>query len=68
MLRFFAVVIVVALIGTGFGVSTGFGISSAQAQNAKGCSVEKCVAGCTQKGGRTCDRYCQNEMARRGCR
>jgi hypothetical protein len=62
MLRIFAIVAVLALTGTGFGVS------SAQAQKAGTCSVEKCVAACTKNGGRWCDRYCQNEISRQGCR
>ena len=63
MLRILAVIAVLML------TVTTFGVSSAQAQKAAApnCSVEKCVAACTKNAGRWCDRYCQNEMSRRGC-
>jgi hypothetical protein len=64
MFRISAVIAVFLLAG-----SAATGISPAQAQQPgkNACSLETCISTCTQRGGRTCDRYCQNEMARRGC-
>ncbi len=64
MLRISAVVLL--LVGL-----AAAGILPAQAQQPpkkNSCSLETCISICSQRGGRTCDRYCQNEMARRGCR
>jgi len=67
MLRISALIAMLLLAG-----SVAPGISSAQAQQPpakNSCSLEACIATCNQRGTvRTCDRYCQNEMARRGCR
>jgi hypothetical protein len=67
MLRISALLAVLSFAGL-----IAFNIAPAHAQKASGaksCSLEACVATCQQRGTvRTCDRYCQNEMARRGCR
>jgi hypothetical protein len=61
MIRILTVITVLTLI------DAGFGISSAQAQKPRSCSLEGCIAACNKQGGRTCNLYCQNEMSRRGC-
>ena len=67
MLRISAIIAVVSLMGF-----AAIGISPAQAQQLPGknsCSLEACVATCNKRGTvRNCNRYCENDMARRGCR
>jgi hypothetical protein len=67
MLRISAIIAVVSLVGF-----AAIGISSAQAQQLPGknsCSLDACVATCNKRGTvRSCDRYCERDMARRGCR
>jgi hypothetical protein len=51
---------------------TAIGLPPATAQQLRGknsCSVEACVATCNKRGTvRNCDRYCERDLARRGCR
>jgi hypothetical protein len=61
MVRLLAAAAVLSLVGIADS------ISMAQAQPKSSCSVEKCMAVCTKNGGRTCDLYCRNQMARNGC-
>lgn len=66
MFRISALIVMLLLAG-----SAATGISAAQAQQPgkNSCSLESCVATCHQRGSvRNCDRYCEGEMARRGCR
>ena len=67
MSRIFAVVAVAMLIATGFAISPSHAQKPPPKQGAS-CSLEGCMAKCTANAGRQRDRYCQNEMARRGCR
>jgi hypothetical protein len=64
MLRISAVLIaVLALTG-----ATAVDVCAARAQGAStkgGFSMEKCVASCTQGGGRLCDKYCAQKRATR---
>jgi hypothetical protein len=67
MLRISAVIAVLSLAGL-----VAIGSSPVTAQQLPGknsCSVEACVATCNKRGTvRNCDRYCERDMARRGCR
>jgi hypothetical protein len=69
MLRIAAILIIsLSLIG-----SASLGPAAAQAQQKASksggqCSLEACIDVCNKKGGRTCNLYCSNELARRGCR
>jgi hypothetical protein len=67
VLRISAVIAVLSLAGL-----TAIGLPPATAQQLPGknsCSVEACVATCNKRGTvRNCDRYCERDLARRGCR
>ena len=63
MLRFAAIIAVLSLIGTATTVSA----QTKPPPQAKNCSLAACEAACNKNGGRQCNLYCSNEMARRGC-
>jgi hypothetical protein len=66
MYRISALIAAVSLVGLAI-----IAISPAQAQQPgkNSCSLEACVATCHQRGSvRNCDKFCEGEMARRGCR
>jgi hypothetical protein len=61
------IIILMSLTGPAF-----VGLATAQAQqkankNSSACSLAACEAACSKNGGRQCNLYCSNEMARRGC-
>jgi hypothetical protein len=61
------IILLVSLTGTAF-----VGVATAQTQqkaskNSNACSLAACEAACNKNGGRQCNLYCSNEMARKGC-
>jgi hypothetical protein len=65
MLRIATIIVVFSLIGP---AATGVAFAQTKpAKAAKNCSVEGCITVCNRQGGRMCNLYCQNEMARKGC-
>jgi hypothetical protein len=67
VMRIAAIIILVLLTGPAF-----VGVATAQTQqkaskNSGACSLAACEAACSKNGGRQCNLYCSNEMARKGC-
>jgi hypothetical protein len=66
MLRISAAIALVSLAGFS---AIGSSPAAQQLPGKNSCSVEACVATCNKRGNvRSCDRYCERDLARRGCR